>query len=364
MDHPDLTPIDHAARIERVVEHVGERSLLVTDLTDLRWLTGFTTSHGWAVVRNGEVFVGTDGRYGDKAVAETAGTGATIVVEQRRETLEDCLHQLVAGTALLVDGGFVAHRRWLDMAARGTELVQVDTPLAQYRAIKDDAEVERIALAAANADAALAEVEPMLVEGATELDIRAELEFRMIHHGAEDRSYPTIVAAGPDHGARPHHAASRRALADGDTLIIDVGALVDGYHSDMTRSWVIGEATDEQRDTYELVARSQRAGLDAVGPGRSSKMLDAACRDVFEAAGRLTEYIHGTGHGVGLDIHEAPFHNQSSDVELRPGMVVTVEPGLYRGGFGGFRIEDLVLVTDGTDDAGHRVLTHTPKREL
>ncbi|MEP4649911.1 MAG: M24 family metallopeptidase, partial [Ilumatobacter sp.] len=111
---------------------------------------------------------------------------------------------------------------------------------------------------------------------------------------------------------------------------------------------------------YDLVAAAQRAGLDATFAGGSSRAVDAACRDVFEAAGRLHEYVHGTGHGVGLDIHELPFHNRTSDVTLEAGMVVTIEPGLYRGGFGGFRIEDLVLVTD----AGHRVLTHSPKREL
>ncbi len=143
-------------------------------------------------------------------------------------------------------------------------------------------------------------------------------------------------------------------------MIIDVGALVDGYHSDMTRSWVIGEASAEQRDIYVLVAEAQQAGLDATVAGGSSRAVDAACRDVFEAAGRLQEYLHGTGHGVGLDIHETPFHNRTTDVTLEAGMVVTIEPGLYRGGFGGFRIEDLVLVTE----HGHRVLTHSPKREL
>ncbi|MEP1122498.1 MAG: Xaa-Pro peptidase family protein [Ilumatobacter sp.] len=329
-----MTPIDHPERISRVLHEVGGGTLAVDDLTDLRWLTGFDTSNGWAVLRGGELFVGTDGRYGDKAAAETAGTGATLIVEQQSEVLRERRAQLVGDAA-------------------ADDLIRV------LRRVKDPAEVERIEEAARIADAALAEVEPML-HGMTELDVRAELEYRMIRLGADDRSYPTIVATGPDHGARPHHGATRREIVEGDTVIIDVGALVDGYHSDMTRSWVIGEATSEQRGTYDLVAAAQRAGLDATFAGGSSRAVDAACRDVFEAAGRLHEYVHGTGHGVGLDIHELPFHNRTSDVTLEAGMVVTIEPGLYRGGFGGFRIEDLVLVTD----AGHRVLTHSPKREL
>ncbi len=329
-----MTPIDHSERISRVLRAIGSGILAVDDLTDLRWLTGFDTSHGWAVLRGGELFVGTDGRYGDKALAETAGTGASVIVEQRADRLRE-------------------RREALGGAATPHDVIR------RLRQVKDPAEIERIESAASIADAALAQVEPDLA-GMTELDVRAELEYRMVRLGADDRSYPTIVATGPEHGARPHHGATRRTIVEGDTVIIDVGALVDGYHSDMTRSFVIGAASAEQRTTYELVAAAHRAGLDATAAGASSKAVDAACRDVFEAAGRIDEYLHGSGHGVGLDIHELPFHNRSSDVTLLAGMVVTIEPGLYRGGFGGFRIEDLVLVTE----TGHRVLTHSPKREL
>jgi Xaa-Pro aminopeptidase len=334
-----MTPINHVDRLGRVASMVGTRSLLVDDLTDVRWLTGFATTNGWAVVRNGELFVGTDGRYGSKAEAETEGLGATVIVEQQAARLAERRDALTAGV--------------LAMEQSGRDLI------AGLRMVKDAAEIERIEEASHIADVALAQVEPGLL-GMTELQVRAELEYRMVTLGADDRSYPTIVATGPDHGARPHHGAVRRKIVDRDTVIIDVGALVDGYHSDMTRSWVMGATTTEQVETYELVAEAQEAGLDAVQPGASSKNVDSACRNVFEAAGRIDEYLHGTGHGVGLDIHELPFHNQSTDVELLPGMVVTVEPGLYRGGFGGFRIEDLVLVTEN----GHRVLTHSPKREL
>ncbi len=337
-DPASLTPIDHASRVERVAGEVGDATLVVDDLADLRWLTGFDTTNGWAVLRGDDLFVGTDGRYGDKARAETAQAGATVVVEQAAARLRSRFEDLSAG-------------------AVASDVIR------RSRQVKDAAEIERIEAAARLADAALAVVEPSL-HGMTELDVRAELEYRMVRLGADDRSYPTIVASGPEHAARPHHGASRRTIVEGDTVIIDVGALVDGYHSDMTRSWVVGDATTDQRDTYALVAAAHRAGLDATFAGASSKAIDTACRAVFEAAGRLGEYLHGTGHGVGLDIHELPFHNQSSDVALEPGMVVTIEPGLYRGGFGGFRIEDLVLVTETVNGTGHRVLTHSPKREL
>lgn len=363
MSSSTLTPIDHALRVQRVAEQVGDRALLVTDLADLRWLTGFVTSHGWAVVRSGELFVGTDGRYGDKAVAETHGTGATVIVEQERAALDGQMIRTLDGARVLIDTDVSDHQLRVGLAARGIDVFDA-SPIRTMRRVKDAAELERIERAAAIADTALAEVEPMLGSGVTELEVRAELEYRMVLHGADDRSYPTIVAAGPEHGARPHHGAARRVISEGDTIIIDVGALVDGYHSDMTRSWVVGTASPEQREVYELVRSSQAAGLAAVSSGASSQAVDRACRDVFEDAGRLDEYIHGTGHGVGLDIHELPFHNQSSDVTLEAGMVVTVEPGLYRGGFGGFRIEDLVLVTDSVNGTGHRVLTHSPKREL
>jgi Xaa-Pro aminopeptidase len=227
--------------------------------------------------------------------------------------------------------------------------------------------VARIAAAAAAADAALVEVEPLLFatvdHPVTEADVRNELEYRMRRHGADDRSYETIVASGPEHAARPHHDPGTRTIVEGDTVIIDVGALVDGYHSDMTRSYVIGEPTAQQRELYELVATSQRAGIaaiaDAVDPDApGARLIDAASRDVFVAAGYGDWYLHGTGHGVGLEIHERPFHSLVSDDSIRVGNVVTVEPGLYRGGFGGFRIEDLLVVTE----QGSSRLTHAPER--
>ncbi|MET0578895.1 MAG: M24 family metallopeptidase, partial [Ilumatobacteraceae bacterium] len=225
------------------------------------------------------------------------------------------------------------------------------------RRVKDDGELARMARAADIADAALTAVAPMLADRPSEADVRDELEHRMRRLGADGPSYDTIVASGPQNAARPHHETGRRTIVEGDTVIVDVGALVDGYHSDMTRTFVVGDATSEQQHIYDLVLAAQLAGLDVVAPGAVGKEIDAACRDLFAAAGYGDWYIHGTGHGVGLDIHEDPFSSTVSTDELVVGDVVTVEPGLYRGGFGGVRIEDLVVVTA----AGGRRLTHLSK---
>lgn len=362
---PGFASFDHAARIAAVRGWLGDSpydALLLTDLVDIRWLTGFGGSSGWVVVRPDETVLVTDGRYGERAVAETAGSGVTVRTERQRAALHERLVESARGlAAVALDPVGVTFGEWNRLQA-DIALHEAASIVGKLRAVKDDAEIERIEVAAAAADAALAEVEPILFaaadEAVTEADIRNELEYRMRLHGADDRSYETIVASGPDHGARPHHEVSRRRIVAGDTVIIDVGALVDGYHSDMTRSYVIGEPTTEQRDLYALVEASHRAGIDALRAGVSARELDTVCRDVFDAAGVLDWYLHGTGHGVGLQIHESPFHSQTSDEMIEAGNVVTVEPGLYRVGFGGFRIEDLLVVTE----HGSRTLTHTAPR--
>jgi Xaa-Pro aminopeptidase len=181
----------------------------------------------------------------------------------------------------------------------------------------------------------------------------------MRRQGADDVSFETIVAAGPN-GSRPHHTPSQRAIERGDLVVIDFGALIDGYHSDMTRTIAVGgtEALDEtQVRMVAVVGESQAAGVAAVRPGASTKDVDAACRDVITEAGWGDAFVHGTGHGVGLDIHEDPRVSWAADAMLAPGHVVTVEPGVYLPGHGGVRIEDTVVVTE----SGCRTLTRAPK---
>jgi Xaa-Pro aminopeptidase len=239
------------------------------------------------------------------------------------------------------------------------ELVATEGVVAQLRRVKDDGEVARIADACRIADEALAAVRPRLHDRLTEADFGVELDFAMRRLGAADVSFETIVASGPN-GAKPHHRPGSRTIVDGDLVVLDFGALVDGYHSDMTRTYVVGEPTDTQRRMWDVVAESQRAGVAAVHDGVSGKEVDRVCRSVIADAGWGDAFLHGTGHGVGLLIHEDPRVSSASDATLASGHVVTVEPGVYLPEHGGVRIEDTVVVTSD----GCRPLTATPKDML
>jgi Xaa-Pro aminopeptidase len=355
----DLPVVGYPGRADRVRARFDEPALLVTNLTNVRWLTGFTGSNGWVAVLPDRLVLGTDGRYRDRAAAELADAGvdAEILTGFTRAEQHDQLTGTLRGIPQVgAEAATLTHAAWTSLAAE-IDIVPSDGHIEAERRVKDAGEVARIAEASRIADLALAAVAPLLGDEPTEVDIRDELDHRMRRLGAAGPSYDTIVASGPDNAARPHHEPGTRRIVEGDTVVIDVGALVDGYHSDMTRSYVVGDPSPEQQEVYDLVLTAQLAGLQAVGEGVATRDVDAVCRDIFEDAGHLDWYLHGTGHGVGLLIHEDPFHSRTSTQELLVGDVVTVEPGLYRSGFGGFRVEDLVVVTE----SGCRILTTTPK---
>ena len=214
-----------------------------------------------------------------------------------------------------------------------------------------------MAEAARIADDALAKVRPRLAEGPTEREIALDLDFEMRRLGAAGSSFETIVASGPN-GAKPHHRPSDRRIAPGELIVIDFGAIVDGYCSDMTRTLCVGEpATATAARMVDVVAESQQAGVDAVRAGVEAKAVDEACRAIIAEAGWADAFLHSTGHGVGLDIHEMPRVSSLSTDTLGAGWVVTVEPGVYLPEFGGVRIEDTVVVTE----EGCTVLTNAPK---
>ncbi len=362
----DLPPIGYDRRPEAVRARLEGATLLISTPSNIRWLTSFGGSLGWMIVSSDRCALITDGRYGERAAADLAAAGLAdaveLVVGRTRAEIRDHVVTLASssswggGRLVRAEADHLTHAAWLDLAG-DVELEPDAGTIAGLRRVKDPGELARMTRAAEIADASLTAVAPLLADGPSEADVRDELEYRMRRLGADGPSYDTIVASGPHNAARPHHQTGRRRIVEGDTVIIDVGALVDGYHSDMTRSFVVGEPSSEQRAIYDLVLEAQLAGLAAVRPGVASKDVDAACRSLFAGAGYGDWYLHGTGHGVGLDIHEDPFASQTSDAELVAGDVVTVEPGLYRGGFGGFRIEDLVAVTA----AGGRPLTHLSK---
>jgi Xaa-Pro aminopeptidase len=362
MTRPDLPPIAYDGRSDALrarLDEAGVPALLLTDPVSVRWLTGFTGSNGAVAVLPGRMVLVTDPRYRDRAAEEIddAGSGADVVIAATPPDQQTAIVTAFDGIAIVgAEAGSIPHARWEQLAGM-LPLVAADGHVADLRRVKDRGEVARIELACRCADAALAVVAPALADGLTESDVRDELEYLMRRHGADGPSYPTIVASGPEHAARPHHDTGQRRIVEGDTVVIDVGALVDGYHSDMTRSFVIGDPSAEQQERYDFLLEVQRAGLAAVRAGTPARDVDAACREPVLAAGYGDWFLHGTGHGVGLLIHEDPFESPIAVNTLRAGDVVTVEPGLYRVGFGGYRIEDLVEVTDD----GCRVLTAFPK---
>ncbi|MGH3849429.1 MAG: M24 family metallopeptidase, partial [Pseudonocardiaceae bacterium] len=239
----------------------------------------------------------------------------------------------------------------------GVELVPTEGLVETLRQIKDAGEIARMAAAAEIADRALAQVRPRLAEGITEREIALELDFAMRRGGAEGSSFETIVASGPN-GAKPHARPGDRRVQPGELVVIDFGALVDGYCSDMTRTLCVGPpASPVAARMVEVVAESQLAGVAAVRAGATTKEVDEACRSIIAEAGWADAFLHGTGHGVGLEIHEDPRVASTSEEVLAAGQVVTVEPGVYLSDIGGVRIEDTVVVTE----HGCRILTNAPK---
>jgi Xaa-Pro aminopeptidase len=364
-DRASLPPMDVADRLPRLrarFDEAGCEALLVTNLTNVRYLTGFTGSAGMLLVGpDGLVFV-TDGRYREQATSQLteARVDADIAIGRTADAQRDLFAPRVAGVGRLgLEAEAVTWAQQRRFAADwfpGSELVPTDGLVEHLRRVKDAGEVARIQAACAMADAALAAVRHRLGEGATEAEVALELEWQMRRLGAEGPSFDTIVAAGPN-GAMPHHRAGSRRITDGDLVVIDFGALVDGYHSDMTRTIMVGDPTDTQRRMLEAVHASQAAGVAAVRSGVEVTEVDEACRSVLRDVGWEDAFVHGTGHGVGLDIHESPRVSFSGTGSLADGHVVTVEPGVYLPEHGGVRIEDTVVVTAD----GCRTLTLAPK---
>lgn len=338
-------------------------AMLVTDLVNVRYLSGFTGSNAALLVRVDEdtPVLATDGRYVTQAAAQSPD--AELVIER-------AVGPHLAGRAA-ADGvrrlGFESHVVTVDgfgqleRAAEGMEFVRAAGMVERLREVKDAGEIAILRLACEAADAALHDLVARggLRPGRTEKQVGRELESLMLDHGADGVSFETIVAAGPN-SAIPHHRPTDAVLADGDFVKIDFGALVCGYHSDMTRTFVLGRAAQWQLDLYDLVARSQAAGRDALVPGASLKDVDAASRQVIAEAGFAENFGHGLGHGVGLQIHEAPGISASAVGTLLAGAAVTVEPGVYLPGRGGVRIEDTLVV--GSESAPTpELLTRFPK---
>lgn len=341
-------------------------AMLVTDLNNVRYLSGFTGSNAALLIFADDrpPVLATDGRYRTQAAQQAPDL--EVVIERA------CGKYLVARAAS--DGvgrlGFEGHVVTVDAHATltrelddrpGTTLVRASGLVETLREVKDDGEVALLRLACEAADAALADLVERggLRPGRTEKEVRRELESLVLDHGADGISFETIVATGAN-SAIPHHRPTDAVLASGDFVKIDFGALVAGYHSDMTRTFVLGAAAQWQREIYDLVATAQRAGRKALVPGIVLGAVDTASRQVIADAGYGETFSHGLGHGVGLQIHEAPGINATAAGTLRAGSAVTVEPGVYLPGRGGVRIED-TLVVQNDEKRTPELLTRFPK---
>ncbi len=331
-------------------------ALLVTDLLNIRYLTGFTGSNAALLVHAADdersLFC-TDGRYTAQAAAEVPDLERVL----DRASAQALLGRAAAHPDRYRCTGFesqhVSVERFdeLGAAAEGIELRRAPGLVERLRVVKDETEVEALRTACAAADRALADLleHGGLRPGRTEREVARDLENRMLDFGSEGASFPSIVAAGAN-SAIPHHRPTGTPLAAGDLVKLDFGAVVDGYHSDMTRTVVLGEPAAWQRDLHELVHTAQAAGCAAVRPAAEVVAVDRAARKVIERAGHADEFSHGLGHGVGLQVHEAPSLAATAVGTLAAGMAVTVEPGVYLAGRGGVRIEDTLVVREGTPE--------------
>jgi Xaa-Pro aminopeptidase len=349
---------DRADRLVQRLPEIEADAILVTSLVNVRYLTGYTGSNGLAVIGPDTRTFITDFRYQEQSAEEVDSSFDRRI--SALNLLDGILDVLPAGTTRLAfeDGEMTvrAHAHLRDLLGDRSELVAAGDPVQALRAIKEPAEIARIRAASELADAALRQIMAQGLVGRTEAEVAESLERAMREHGASGPSFDSIVAAGP-HAALPHAHPRDVTIEAGRLVVIDWGATLDGYCSDCTRTLATGDLDDEAHAVYELVYEAQLTGLEAVRAGAGGRDVDAAARRVIDAGGHGERFGHGLGHGVGLEVHEAPRLSQRSDSVLDAGNLVTVEPGVYLPGRLGVRIEDLVVVTE----EGCEILTGVPK---
>jgi Xaa-Pro aminopeptidase len=317
-----------------------EEPLLVTNGVNVRYLVGFSSSNAALFVEPERVRLFTDFRY-----AETARAVEGVEFVETKRSLVGALAELLDGTVGF-EADAVSYASWEVLRAGGLELVPRRGVVEALRAVKDESELEKIRRAGEITSEGYARLADERFVGRTERELAWRLEDLFRELGADAPAFESIVASGPN-AAKPHARPTDRTMEAGETIVIDAGAMVEGYNADCTRTFATGPLPEELKAAYQVTLEGQLAGLEAVRAGVTGIDADAAARDKIEAAGLGEHFGHGLGHGVGLEVHEAPRLSRESSDTLVAGNVATVEPGVYLAGLGGIRIEDLVVVTDG-----------------
>ena len=346
---PNRQTPDYKHRLRLAADAVARAkvdSLLVTHLPNVRYLCGFTGSSGVLAVHEGKWLFVTDGRYTSQAKEEV--TGASVVISKGAPIIAAAERLSAAGArAVGIEAQHltVAQRSMLNHALAPARSRETNDIVETLRMVKDAAELAAIRRAVVTGSDLLPVAVRHIKPGAREVDVAAELEYAARRAGAEAMSFETIVASGP-RSALPHGRASQSAVPRNGFVVLDFGVILAGYCSDMTRTVHVGRAGREQRRLYDAVLQAQLAAIDAVRPGALVGDVDRAARRVLQRAGYGRYFTHSTGHGVGLEIHEAPRVGRGGNDVLKPRMVITIEPGAYVPGKGGVRIEDMVVVTE------------------
>ncbi|WP_409346429.1 M24 family metallopeptidase [Paenibacillus sp. MBLB4367] len=347
--------------VRKALEDLKIDALFITNSYNRRYLTGFTGSAGYVLITADRAVLMTDFRYTEQA-AKQAAPGFEVAQFTGKPILwvKDQLQKLGISN-LGFEQNDVTFATYSAYAADldGIRLEPTDKVVETLRMIKDESEISVIEQAAELADRTFAHILTIAKPGVSELDIALEIEMFVRKNGASGTSFDTIVASG-ERSALPHGVASERKLQANEFLKLDFGALYGGYCSDLTRTVCIGKASDKHKEIHGIVLEAHRNALANMKPGMTGAEADSLARDIIAKAGYGDHFGHSLGHGIGLYIHEAPTLAQRSEMVLQPGMVVTVEPGIYLPGFGGVRIENDVVITD----SGIRVITHSPMELL
>ena len=342
--------------LERVREGFSEadaEALLVTQPANVRYLSGFRAPEdGRVLVTREDAVLITDGRYIAQAEAESR-----LPVEFFEQSWVEHLKTKLGGRTLAFEAEAVTYALFTELTEKlGSEPLPTGGLVAELRLVKTLDETELLQQAAGVTDDAFTHILGFIRAGRAEVEVALELERFMRAAGTEGAGFEIIVASGV-RSAMPHGTASSKVIGAGELVTLDFGAKVDGYHADMTRTVAVGELSDAHAQLYAAVLHAQEAALAALAPGKKGQEVDAAARDSLEKVGLGEFFSHSLGHGVGLEIHEGPRLSKSSEQLLEPGMSVTIEPGAYRPGDAGVRIEDLAVITE----AGFDLLSHSPK---